>query len=541
MRWRKYFSVAALATLTGCSTDLNNTVDDPVTIEPFTFIHDQQKRNLEESLKDVDERDTCLIDLSNNFTPELFKNVKDGEKYFSTEGKLVMWRQRLRFGLFHSFPKQMQEEMIHYKAAIERRGDQEQPKIEFEGRVKFTTTHTLTTISELEAKTDKNEKEKKQLEKLKKNVETVKNIQQILKWEGFHKGEITGVYSDMTYAVVQYKRFHTETLDYQFLVDEGIREWTGMEEMLNKSFEDYADRRFMKVLKERVKHMLCYSSDGATRRPMVINEKHLATIMDDVKKETDTDTVDGMIDFLEEEHGTLRMRLKIPDFYKRDFIKYRIVLEKWEKDRSKTKLIIYTLEDRVNEDGEITEKKWEEYFRTKAVVGGKQEMPNETMKMFHTPEGIFYIKSFWWLPHWHPVERWSDTEHGEDEPQTQPGPENAFGMGAMPIFYTADPQENPYRGWQEDDRGYRLHGTRAPWSVERGGTSHGCGRFHPDEMAIIHSLQAHTPHMRTMVYDREEGKMILKHTPAKGTYIPITDQNYFIQVQICAEACKIPN
>src|SRR3989344_2269520 len=95
----------------------------------------------------------CTIDISNHFIPELLSLSRDGQQYFSTEGSLQNPFQRERFGIFSSFAHH-QKPFEHYAKAIERRGDQEQPKIELTF-VPYTTEKTFKKISALETKKKK--------------------------------------------------------------------------------------------------------------------------------------------------------------------------------------------------------------------------------------------------------------------------------------------------------------------------------------------------------------------------------------------------
>ena len=528
----RHFSLAALLSIASCNEQLHETPEEPPAPRLIT---EEQQQTLDDFLQEqlAQEQPTeniCLIDLSNNFTPELLTRVKDGQQYFSRQNELAIWQYRLRFGLYHSFPKQMKTEILHYQKAMERQGEAVRPRIEFTGRVRETSKQTLKLIEDLGAKSERTEQEQKNLEKFQDDVETVKNIQQVLAWEGFYTGEITGIYADMASAVVKYKRFHTNNFNYQQEIDHKIFEWTGMKELLNRDFDAYAKRRFMDIFHERVAHMQCLF-DGSSRRPMVIKPEHLDSLAESAAAQLGVDSIEGMLAFLEAEHGTERLLLDVPDFYNQGYKKFKIEVQKWEDDRKKTKLIVYTREG----------DHWEEYMKTPAVVGGKQEMPNKSKKMFHTPtsseEEPLWIKSFWFLQHWPRDEKWSEMEYEKDEPQTQPGPLNAFGMAGAILHFTNTPQKDPYKGWWDDDQNFRIHLTRAPWSVERGGASHGCVRIHPDMSRIFYFLMEYTPHFENMVYDREEGRMILQQTPGRGTFLPIPSENY-IPVVICERECE---
>src|SRR3989344_7089790 len=184
----------------------------------------KEPKKLEEK---IGPKDTlCTIDISNKFIPELLSLSRDAQQYFSKEGSLRNPFQRERFGIFSSFAHH-QKPFEHYAKAIERRGDQEQPKIELTF-VPYTTEKTFKKISALEQQLQdekvqekQKEKIKQELETLQKQVQEVKNIQQILQWEDYYKGEITGLYDAKTSnAVMRYQKRHQERLiNPYFLID----------------------------------------------------------------------------------------------------------------------------------------------------------------------------------------------------------------------------------------------------------------------------------------------------------------------------------
>ena len=487
--------------------------------------------NLEQKVK-LPQGERCVIDISNHFIPELFSLSRDAEQYFSTKGVLRDPFQRERFGIFSSF-QHHQETVMHYANAIKLKGDQPQPLIENKSIV-YTTPKTIQKISSLETQLQNHQLTQKQiqqlsqeLETLKTQVETIKKVQLVLHWEGFYNEEITGVYNQVTTnAVIKYQRFQQKYLHYGGKTDGKIN--PAIIKLLNKDFKDQALEGLQRVLEERVFHAECNG-----RYPYVIEQKQLGQLVDSAAEQLNLQTPEGAQTFFSSEHKTTTVYLDIPEQYQQDSMKLDIEVEKWdsgrwERVRTRTKLILYASEDgqRVN------------LFETTAVVGGWGKL-HGVKKFFKTPEGKFYLKSLIVLPHWNPP-NWSKEKYGE--PVTLPGPLNAFGMMATPLYFNAKPQTDPFRGWQEGDDGYRIHLTAWPSSVESGyGVSHGCIRLHPNMSRFFYLITRYTPHI--MVLEKEEGEKdkigreTLKFTERKGSYIPFEPEHY-ISVRTCKEKCK---
>ena len=479
----------------------------------------------------------CTIDISNHFIPELLSLSRDGQQYFSTEGSLQNPFQRERFGIFSSFAHH-QKPFEHYAKAIERRGGQEQPKIEL-SFVPYTSDKTIQKISVLEQQLQDEKVQEKQKEKIKQDLETlqkqvqeVKDIQQLLRWEDYYKGEITGIYDAKTSnAVMRHQKRHRERLinpyifingiPYELKADGSINKPT--RELLNQSFEEHAFGGVRRVLEERVFHAKCNG-----RYPYVIEQPELDKLLSSTAEQVNLHTIRGVQEFFSTEHETATVYLDIPERYQQDSMKLDIEVEKWEKNRTKSKLRLYSVE----EDERI------ELFQTRVVVGGKvKNKKTGRKKDYNTPEREFYLKHTTILPHWNPPE-WAAQEEEVKEEEKLPGPFNAFGMLNSPLYYDNKPQKDPFRAWQEGDKGYRIHLTPWPSSVENGGASHGCIRIHPNMNRFFYFITGDTPHR--IVLEDYQGKKSLKFTLPKGSFIPFEPEHY-IKVNICEKKCEDVN
>lgn len=481
----------------------------------------------------------CMIDLSDEFIPELLSLSRDAQQYFSTEGILQNPVQRERFGIFSSFAHH-QKPFEHYAKAIGRRRGQEQPKIE-SSFVPYTSEKTIKRISSLEQQLRDNqlaekqkEKMKKELETLQKQVQEIKDIQQILQWEELYKGEIDGIYDVKTSAaVMKYQRFQQQRLPNQYVSIDGISHELKADgkinkstrHLLNKRFEEYAFTGVHRVLEERVFHARC---DG--RHPYVIEQQELEKLAKSAAEQLSLHTVEGLQKFFSEGYESATVDLDLPQRYTQDSMKLEIDVEKWdsgkwEKIRTKTNVRLYAVEeeDRV------------QLLQTKAVVGGwVKNKKKGTKKQYKTPTREFYLKRVIILPHWIPPE-WAAAEEEVKEEEKLPGPFNAFGMLNTPLYYDNKAQKDPFHGWQDGDHGYRIHLTPWPSSVENGGNSHGCIRIHPNMSRFFYFIIGYTPH--TIALENFEGKKTLKFTPSRGSYIPLKPEHY-IKVRTCEEKCE---
>lgn len=476
----------------------------------------------------------CTIDLSNRFIPELMSLSRDADQYFSTEGNLKNPFQRERFGIFSSFAHH-QKPFEHYAQAIERRGRPEQPKIELTF-VSYTSNKMIKEISALEKKLQENASSDKQqeeiklkLEKLQKQIEAVKDIQQILQWEDYYKGEITGIYDAKTSnAVMRYQRYHRERfinpvmfiagIPYELKADGSINKPT--RELLNKSFEDYAFGGVRRVLEERVFHAKCNG-----QYPYVIEQQELDKLVNSAAEQLNLNTVEGVRNFLStKQQETTTVFLEIPERYQRDSLKLEIEVEKWEKDRRKSKLRLYALED----DERI------ELFQTKVVIGGKvKNKKTGRKKDYDTPEGEYYLKNVLFMPFWNPP-AWASLEGEIEEEEKLPGPFNAFGMMLAPLYLHNKPQKEPFAVVQDGYNGWGNHLTRSPFSVENGGASHSCVRLHPSKSRYFYFLIRYTPHK--LVLEEFEGRETIKFVPLRGSNIPF-EPEYYIKERICEKEC----
>lgn len=525
----KKTSLAFLALLLSCENQkplLAERLEIP-TIKITDFEIPTAPEKLEEKVKPKGEQ--CTIDLSNNFIPELLSLSRDAEQYFTAEGILQNTFQRERFGIFSSF-EHHKKPFEHYLKAIKSRRNEPQPKIEIKF-VPYTTEKTLQKISSLKQQLQNTQSPEKKVQQLNQElttllaqVQTIKNVQQILAWEDFYRGEINGIYNHQTTsAVIKYQRFHQQYLRYHWKIDGRINHFT--RELLNKNFEDYASSGVKRVLEERVFHSRCNG-----RYPYVIEQKELEKLVDGAAEQLRLDSIEGVQHFFSSEHTTATVYLDLPERYQQNHMKLEIEVEKWdsgkwEKVRTKTNVKLYAIEDG----------KKIELFRTKAVVGGwVKNKKKGTKKWYKTPEREFYLKSLLVMPHWNPP-KWANEEEVKEE-ETLPGPFNAFGMLNTPLYYTAQPQKDPFRGWQDGDNGYRIHLTAWPSSVENGGSSHGCIRIHPTMSRLFYFVAGYTPHT-VVLEDDKEGKKVLKFTPRKGSYIPF-DPKHYIRVRTCKEKCE---
>lgn len=467
----------------------------------------------------------CVIDLSDHFIPELLSLSRDAEQYFITEGILQNPFQRERFGIFSSF-EHHQKLFEHYVKALKQRRAQEQPKITLKF-VPYTTEKTLKRIASLETEIKENKLNPKQLkqhqqelENLRMQVETIKNIQQVLQWEGFYPGDITGIYEAKTAsAVMKYQRFYQQQLRYNWKIESKVNSFT--RQLLNKDFEEYAFAGVKRVLEERIFHTKCKG-----RYPYVIEQAELEKLVDSAATQLKLDTLEGVQEFISHQHDTATVYLEIPERYTQDSMRLEVDVEKWDSGkykrfRTRTKLRLYALE----------EGKKVELLQTKAVVGGwVKNKKTGKEKEYHTPEREFYLKHVTIMPHWNPPE-WAEEEEEVKEEEKIPGPFNAFGMLNTPLYYDNKPQKNPFLGWQDGDNGYRIHLTPWPSSVENGGASHGCIRIHPTMSRFFYFLIGYTPH--NIVLENNQ----LKFTAPKGSFIPF-EPGHYIKVRTCEQKCE---
>src|SRR3989344_3033318 len=244
----------------------------------------------------------CTIDLSNHFIPELMLLPRDIQLYFTSDRNLQNPFQRERFGIFSGFEHHKQP-FEHYAKAIERRGDQQQPRID-PSITPFTTERTLKRISTLEQQIrdpafpeKQKEKTRRELQTLQGQVQEVKDIQQILRWEDYYKGEITGVYDGkIGNAVLKYQKDHLQRLAnplvlingkfYELKADGRINNPT--RELINRSYDDHAFSGVRRVLEERIFHAQC-----GDRFPYVLESQKLANVVDSAVKELELDTIEG--------------------------------------------------------------------------------------------------------------------------------------------------------------------------------------------------------------------------------------------------------
>ncbi len=532
----KKTSLALLALLLSCDNQkppLAERLEIPK-IEITDFEPVKAPEKLEQKVKEP-AGEQCTINLSDHFIPELLSLSRDAEQYFLTEGILQNPFQRERFGIFSGF-EHHKKPFEHYAKAIERRGNEKQPKIENKF-VPYTTEKTPQRASLLEKRIEqiKNEQNQEKYEKelskiqreydgLQKQINTIKNVQKILHWEGFYHGEINGIYNDLTAsAVMKYQRFHQQYLHYNWKIEGKINFFT--RELLNKDLEGYAFGGVRRVLEERVFHAQC-----SGRYPYVIEKKELEKAVDSAAQQLNLNTIGGVQEFLSKEHQEATVYLEIPRRYQQDSMKLEIEVEKWdsgkwEKVRTRTNLRLYAIE----EGNRV------ELFQTKAVVGGwVKNKKKGTKKQYQTPEREFYLKHATIMPHWNPP-KWAAEEEEVKDEEKLPGPFNAFGMINTPLYYDHKPQKDPFRGWQDGDNGYRIHLTPWPSSVEYGGASHGCIRIHPNMSRFFYFLVGYTPH-RIVLEKDEKGKETLKFTPLRGSYIPFEPEHY-IKVRTCKEKC----
>jgi len=495
----------------------------------------KEPKKLEEK---IGPKDTlCTIDISNKFIPELLSLSRDAQQYFSKEGSLRNPFQRERFGIFSSFAHH-QKPFEHYAKAIERRGDQEQPKIELTF-VPYTTEKTFKKISALEQQLQdekvqekQKEKIKQELETLQKQVQEVKDIQQILQWEDYYKGEITGLYDAKTSnAVMRYQKRHQERLINPYFLIDGklyLLEADGSinkptRELLNKSFEEYALGGVRRVLEERVFHAKCNN-----RYPYVIEQQELHKLVSSAAEQLNLHTIEGVQEFLSAKHETATVYLDIPERYQQESMKLEVEVEKWEKNRTKSKLRLYSIE----EDERI------ELFQTRVVVGGKIKNKKTGKRIEkNTPEGKLYLKNILLMPLWNPKEEVQQQEEVKEEEMLS-GPFNAFGMILAPLYKTDKPQKKPFSSIQDGYDGYGIHLTAWPSSIETIGASHGCIRIHPDKSMFFYFLAEYTPHK--VILEDFEGRETVKYIPLRGSSVPFEPEHY-IKVLICEKRCGETN
>ncbi|MEK6809902.1 MAG: L,D-transpeptidase, partial [Nanoarchaeota archaeon] len=291
-------------------------------------------------------------------------------------------------------------------------------------------------------------------------------------------------------------------------------------ELLNKSFEEYAFSGVKRVLEERVFHAKCNDC-----HPYVIEQKELDQLVDSAAEQLNLHTLEGVQRFFSEKHESANVHLDIPELYQQDFMKLEIEVEKWEKNRIKSKIRLYAVE---NEERA-------ELFQTKVVVGGKIKNKKTGRKEEkNTPEKEFYIKNILLMPLWNPKLEVQKQEEVKEE-EMLPGPFNAFGMMLAPLYANNKPQKNPFSQVQEGYEGYGIHLTAWPSSVENSGTSHGCIRIHPKQSRFFYFLAGYTPHKN--IFESFEGRGSLKFTPSRGSSIPL-DPEYYIKVKICEKECE---
>ena len=145
-----------------------------------------EKKKIEEHLEEKLQPTgtACTIDLSNHFIPELLSLSRDADQYFITDDILKNPLQRERFGIFSSFAHH-QKPFEHYARAIEKRGNEVQPKIEV-GFIPYTSEGTIKKISNLEKQLQDpalSAQKAKQLHQeqgvLQKQIDTIKKVQDL--------------------------------------------------------------------------------------------------------------------------------------------------------------------------------------------------------------------------------------------------------------------------------------------------------------------------------------------------------------------------
>lgn len=516
----------------GCQNEKPEILEN-ISIPEIEVQIEPKKENLEQKL-DPPKGEECIINISNNFIPELMSLSRDAPMYFSRKGSLHNPLQQDRLGIFADF-KHHRTIFEHYAKAIELRGDQKQPKIELPF-VPYTTEKTIKKISALEIQSQDDKlpekdkgKVKQELDTLQKQLQEVKNIQQILQWEDFYKGDITGIYDPKTSAaIIKYQKFHRARLlnpiitvndvPYELKADGSISKPTRT--LLNRDFEEYAFAGVRRTLEERVFHAKCNG-----RYPYVIEQPELHKLVTSAAEQLKLDTIQGVQEFLSAEHENVTVYLEIPERYQQEFMKLEVEVEKWEKDRRKSKLRLYTIEE-----GERIE-----IFQTKAVVGGKvKNKKTGGRKDYDTPEGEYYLKNVLFMPYWNPPD-WAALEGEIEDEEKLPGPFNAFGMILAPLYLHDKPQKKPFATVQDGYNGWGNHLTRSPFSVENGGASHSCVRLHPTQSRYFYFIIGYTLH--ELEFEDFEGRETIKFVPLRGSNIPF-EPGHYIKERICEKECE---
>ncbi len=513
---RNIFSILSVLLL-GCAEPQpvqNNTLPQtPVTVQPSG----ENSAGLEETVKEESAREeakreaarkrnegifACKIDLSNRFIPELLAGSINAEKYFSSQGIFSDPLQRERFGLFYTF-EPYPEMMKHYIAAMEKRGDEATPELNFRlsRDYYFTNPATLNKIAELKGKEKRSKNEDTLLKALEEKVARVKEVQKILSWEEFYTGAIDGDYSATQGAMRKYQQFNK-------IVVHGLLD-IETKKKLTQPLElqaIYYHQRILRSLEERVFHAKC-SIDGKEQYPYVIESKELAALVKSAAGQLGLDSFKGAARFFENNPSKAVVELKIPPRYLQEEMNLEIEVIKSKKERKKTSFALYAVEN-----GEKVE-----LFKRRAVVGGKNKVLGQ-WKEFDTPAGEANLKRIVVMPHWNPPS-WSKEKYGHVS--TLPGPLNAYGTFMAELYYSDEVPKDPYAWYMDGDRGFRLHLTANPFSLECGcGKSHGCVRLHPgDGSRFFYFALRYTPH--------EEMKELFK----KGEIVPFVPGR-FIGVKI---------
>ncbi len=517
------------ALITGCQDEKLQTLEQlPIPRIEIKIPKTEEQKPSEKIEEKVQPRGiACTIDLSNRFIPELLSLSRDAPQYFNTEGILQNPLQRERFGIFSSFTHH-QKPFEHYMKAMKSRGNEKQPKIENKF-ISYTTGKTVKKISSLKQQIKDNKLPEKEIKKAKKELETlsayvqiIQNVQKILRWEGFYYVEIDGIYNDQTAAaVMEYQRFHQQYLRYNQKIEGKINFFT--RQLLNKDFEEYAFGGVRRVLEERVFHAKCNG-----RYPYVIEQKELEKLVDSTLEQLGLNTLQGVQNFLSKPLDTATVYLEIPELYQQDSMKLEVEVEKWPKDRTKSKLRLFVVEN----------EKRREIYQTKAVAGGDVKNKKTGRKReYKTPEGVFYMKNILLMPFWNPKKEVEEQEEVKEE-EKLPGPYNAFGMILAPLYNNNKPQKKPFSSIQDGYEGYGIHLTAWPSSVEYGGASHGCIRIHPNMSRLFYFLARYTPHK--VVLEEFEGRDTIKFIPLRGSSIPL-EPEYYIKVNICEKKCEDAN
>lgn len=498
---RRYLGRLALAlslSVSGCISKPEGIEDNASTVS-----HAIQQPKLEQILTSLETSNADIaqipqttkisIDISDTFIPELLKSSKYASEYLSTQGIFADPQERERFGLFSTFEYRTQRLRHFHNAVLRSKNDTPLGFDEKRTLTKhYTTTKTLEQITALETLEKKTPREEKSLVALQEKVENVKALQQYLFWEGFYEGPMDGNYEKTVNAVKEFQKYH-------FLSADG-KTGRKTKEILfaplsEKERQAHAD--LLRVFEERVFH--------ATH---VIHQQQLMKLTNEAAKQLKIDTIEGALEFFENnQRSNAIIELDIPEIYKNKSLNLKVEITKSENDRKNSKLQLYALH------GE----KETLLYETRVVVGGKNDVRGH-LRDFDTPVGKYYMKRIVVFPYWHPPS-WAEEKFGKDEPSTQPGPLNAYGMFMAEYFKNNKAPKNPYEGWLSGDAKIRIHLTASPQSVESGyGASHGCTRLHPSEGSRFFYFINHFTLHHEMRGFSLRGELVPFQ---KGHYIPV--------------------